>query len=202
MQRLSSLSNDTLLHELHVVVGSHRRVTAELILHLSEVDAHRLHVDKGFSSLFSYCVERLRFSEDEACRRIEAARLARRLPAIYPLLETGAVSLTVLGLLKAHLTDENHQEMLAGVSGSSVRQAREWVAARFLQPDVPSTIRKQAERYPARAMLPQLLAAPVSPTESELNGAGLSLSAARVEPALALKIDRLLLKPAEIQLPA
>src|ERR1700704_4967857 len=125
MQLLTSLSDDALLHELSVIVSSHRRVTAELIFHLAEVDARRLHVEKGFSSLFSYCVELLHFSEDEACRRIEAARLARRFPAIYPLLGTGTVSLTVLGLLKSYLTDDNHRELLAGVSGSSVRRAKE-----------------------------------------------------------------------------
>src|SRR5512140_300213 len=117
MPRFTAASDASLLHELHAIVGSHRRVTAELVLCLAEVDARRLHVEKGFPSLFSYCVERLRFSEDEACRRIEAARLARRFPAIHPLLETGALSLTVLGLLRHHLTDENHGELLAGVSG-------------------------------------------------------------------------------------
>src|SRR3979409_2012580 len=122
---VATLSDEALLHDLHVIVASHRRVTAELVLHLGEVDARRLHVGLGFSSLFGYCVELLRFSEDEACRRIEAARLARRFPAVYELLRTGAVSLTVLGLLKSHLTDANHRELLAGVRGSSVRQAKE-----------------------------------------------------------------------------
>jgi 5-methylcytosine-specific restriction endonuclease McrA len=177
MQSLANRSDDALLHELHVIVSSHRRVTAELILHLGEVNARRIHVEKGFSSLFNFCVAELRFSEDEACRRIEAARLARRFPAIYPLLQTGAVSLTVLGLLKPHLTDENHRELLAGVSGSSVRQAREWLAARFPRPDVPSTIRKRAERCPTRAMLAEPAAAAVFPTESALNGAELTLRA-------------------------
>jgi len=135
-------SNRDLLHQLDAVVGSHRRITAELVLCLAEVDARRLHVEVGCPSLFAYCVGRLRFSEDEACRRIEAARLARRFPYIIPLLERGAVSLTTLGLLKHHLTDENAHEVLAGISGVNVRRAREWLAARFPSPDVPSTIRK------------------------------------------------------------
>jgi hypothetical protein len=145
-QTLATLSDDALLHALHVIVGTHRRVTAELVLHLGEVDARRLHVEKGFSSLFAYCVERLQFSEDEACRRIEAARLARRFPAICLLLGAGAVSLTVIGLLKPYLAGDNHRELLAGVSGSSVRQAREWLAARFPRPDVPSAIRRRPTR--------------------------------------------------------
>src|SRR5512140_325668 len=144
MRQFTGVSNDSLLHELHAIVGSHRRVTAELVLCLAEVDARRLHVERGFSSLFGYCVERLHFSEDEACRRIEAARLARRFPAIRPLLETGALSLTLLGLLKHHLTADNHGELLAGVAGSSTRRAKEWLAARFPSPDVPSSIRNHA----------------------------------------------------------
>jgi hypothetical protein len=189
MQRLSSVSDDALLHELLVIVGSHRRVTAELVLHLGEVDARRLHVEKGFSSLFSYCVEELRFSEDEACRRIEAARLARRFPAIHSLLETAAVSLTVLGLLKPHLTDENHREMLAGVCGSSVRQAKEWLAAQFPQPDVPSTIRKQVARIPARVM-PPLVGAPVpTGTENVLNGVEPSLRGGLPASTRAIRIE-------------
>src|SRR6188474_1837497 len=86
-ERITSLSDDALLGALHVLVTSHRRATSALVEHLGEVDARRLHVEKGFSSLFAYCVERLRFSEDEACRRIEAARLARRFPAVLALLE-------------------------------------------------------------------------------------------------------------------
>lgn len=162
---MSTVSDAALLRELHALAGFHRRVTAELIAHLGELDARRLHVDKGFSSLFSYCVEELRFSEDEACRRIDAARLARRFPAVVPLLETGALSLTVLALLKLHLTEDNHRELLAGVSGASVRRAKEWLAARFPLPDVPSSIRK----------LPAPLATAPTPTDSvEVPGAVLS----------------------------
>jgi hypothetical protein len=184
MERLANLSDDALLHDLHAIVGSHRRVTSDLIQHLGEVDARRLHVEKGFSSLFSYCVDLLHFSEDEACRRIEAARLARRFPGIYALLQTGAVSLTVLGLLKPHLTDANHRELLDGVSGRNVRQAKEWIAARFPEPDVPWTIRKQAARGPARVIAPVLAAASVSATVSACSTASVSPTAL-VSPASA-----------------
>jgi hypothetical protein len=151
MKRLDLLSNDDLLQGLRALVSSHGRVTADLIAHLAEMDARRLHVEKGFPSLFSYCVEELHFSEDEACRRIEAARAVRKFPEIATLLESGAVSLTVLGLLKIHLTDDNHEDLLRGVSGSSVRQAKEWLAARFPLPDVPSSIRKLPERGKPRS---------------------------------------------------
>ena len=58
----------------------------------------------------------------------------------------------MLGLLKPHLTDENYRELLAGVSGTSVREAKEWLAARFPQPDVPSSIRRCPEKPEHEAM--------------------------------------------------
>jgi hypothetical protein len=127
---------------------------AQIVAHLGEVDARRVHAKRGFPSLFSYCVESLGFSEDEACRRIEAARLARRFPPIGDLLASGAVTLSVLGLLKPHLTEQNHHELLGGVSRRSVRQAKEWLAVRFPQPDVPQSIRKCPEVKRAAPLLP------------------------------------------------
>src|SRR6185436_12078878 len=112
------------------------------IVCLGEVDERRLYAERGFPSLFAYCVEELRFSEDEACRRIETARLVRRFPEILPFIERGALSLTVLAALKPHLTSENAEELLSGVAGFSVRKAREWLAARFPAPDLPESIRK------------------------------------------------------------
>ena len=69
-------------------MGSQRHVMALIVAHLAEVDARRLHLKKGFPSLFSYCVGELHFSEDEACRRIEAARSLRRFPCIGELLKS------------------------------------------------------------------------------------------------------------------
>ena len=65
--------------------------------------------------MFDYCVRRLNMSEDEAYRRIEAARLVRRFPRLLEMLGAGQVSLSVAVLLKARLTDANHRALLAAV---------------------------------------------------------------------------------------
>jgi hypothetical protein len=100
----------------------------------------------AFPSLFSYCVTRLGFSEDVACRRIDVARLARRHPALFPLLASGELSLSVVALLKHQLSQENAPELLSAVAGKTVQQAREVLAAHFPQPDTPSRVRKLPER--------------------------------------------------------
>jgi hypothetical protein len=60
------------------VIRCGRRALADLLAHLGEVEERRLHLRAAFPSLFSYCVTRLGFSEDEACRRIDV-ELARDL---------------------------------------------------------------------------------------------------------------------------
>ena len=140
--KLDGLSDDAVLGGLQEIVGSGRRVLAALLAHLGEVEDRRLHLAGGHGSMFAYCVSRLCLSEDEAYRRIEVARLARRFPALFPLLANGRISLTVAGLLKAHISAANVDELTQLVCGASVQRARELLAARFPQPDVPATIRK------------------------------------------------------------
>jgi len=138
---LEALSDRQLLERLGSVLGSSRRLMAELVAHLGEVEERRLHLEAACSSMFAYCLK-LGMTEDEAYRRIEVARLARRYPAIFPLLANGQLSLSVVALLKHHLSDENHLDLLASAAGKTVGQTRELIAARFPRPDVPSSVRK------------------------------------------------------------
>ncbi len=143
--KLGVLSDEQVLGGLARTLGSNRRLTAELVAHLGEVEERRLHLDAACGSMFSYCVSRLGLSEDEACRRIDVARLTRRFPAIFPLLATGELSLSVAALLKPHLTNDNASRLIAAVSSKSVQRAREVLATLFPRPDVPATVRKLPE---------------------------------------------------------
>src|SRR5262245_57381931 len=123
--RLESVSNAALLGGLAELVGSSRQVMARLLAHLAEVEERRLHLDLGYSSLFVYCVKRLGLSEDEAGRRIQVCRLARRHPDLFCRIASGQMSLSVAALLEPHLTEENAASLFELVSGSSVVRARE-----------------------------------------------------------------------------
>ena len=139
--RLDGLSDRQLLERVGSVLGSSRRVMAELIAHLGEVEERRLHLVAACSSMFAYCLK-LGMTEDEAYRRIEVARLARRYTAIFPLLADGQLTISTVALLRHHLSEENHLDLLAMIAGKSVVQTRELIAARFPRPDVASIVRK------------------------------------------------------------
>ena len=79
------LSNRDLLAQLKRLAQSERDATAALIAALAEVDARRLYLGEGCSSLFTYCTQVLHLSEHAAYGRIEAARAARNHPMVLRL---------------------------------------------------------------------------------------------------------------------
>lgn len=104
------LSDGNLLSEVERAATCERQATARLIALLMEVDSRKLYAGQGYSSLFTYCVQRLHLSEHAAYLRIEAARSARRFPVILEKLSDGSVHLTAVSLLRPHLSDGNHVE--------------------------------------------------------------------------------------------
>ena len=71
-----------------------RSASADVIAHLMEIGRRRLYLDQACSSLYRYARERLRYSEDEALKRVRVARLAEWLPRVLEELRTGAIHLT------------------------------------------------------------------------------------------------------------
>jgi hypothetical protein len=108
----AQFSDNELVAEVKRLAEHERVATTDLIAVLAELDARRLYLGEGCSSLFSYCTHVLHLSEHAAYGRIEAARAARRHPVILDMLAAGFVNLTTVCLLAPHLTDENHVVVL------------------------------------------------------------------------------------------
>jgi hypothetical protein len=139
----AAMSDRDLLARLQVLAGNEREVSVELVAHLAVLDTRPvLYAADGYGSLFGYCTQALRLSEDAACNRIEAARACRRFPRILDLLASGALSLTSVRVLGRHLTGENHQAVLAKASNKTRREIEALVAELAPRPDVPSLVRK------------------------------------------------------------
>ena len=124
------------------LAGSERRATAVLIRALMELDARRLYLGEGYSSMFTYCTQALHLAEGAAYNRIETARAARRFPMILDGLEDGSLTLTTVRLLAPHLTVENHESVLASAHHKRKRDIEEIVASLSPKPAVPAVIRK------------------------------------------------------------
>src|SRR5256885_571701 len=139
----SALSDQDLLARLETLAGKEREASVELIAHLAALDSRpALFLAQGYGSLFSYCTQALRLSEDAACNRIETARACRRFPLILELLASGSLTLTSVRLLAKHLTTENHQSVLAKARDRSRREIEALVAEVAPRPRIPSPRRE------------------------------------------------------------
>lgn len=148
---LAELSDHALLSQLSILVKKDRELTVELLLHLGEVEARRLHCAKGYSSLFMYCVRQLGFSEGVAFKRVGVARLGRRFPLALELLAQGELHLSALMLVGPHLTEENYRDWLTAACKKTKREVEQLVATRCPKPEVASSVRKLPDRNAALA---------------------------------------------------
>jgi len=138
--QLAHLSDGELLAQTRGLVGKSNQVFAALLAHLAEVDARGLHRTRACSSLYTYCIYELRFSEDAAARRSSAAKLVKRFPALLDAIANGELHLTGLLLLAPHLTPENHVDVLARAKFRTKKELSKLVRELHPLPLVPDRI--------------------------------------------------------------
>jgi hypothetical protein len=138
-----ALPDKELLARIDALAATERGTTADLVAHLAALELRpSLYAAHGYGSLFDYCTRALRLSEDAACNRIAAARAGRSFPAILDCLASGALTLATVRMLKAHLTPENHEVVLARAMNRSREPVEVLIAELAPKPDVVATVRK------------------------------------------------------------
>ena len=149
--RLDSLTDDFLLARVADLVGRSRRVEAELVWHLAEVDRRGLYLREACPSMHVYATARLHLSDAEAYFRITAARLCRRFPLVLEMLADGRLHLTAIAKMAPHLREDNAEALLGRAAHRSKREIELLVAELAPRPDVPSRMRRMPAPPDARA---------------------------------------------------
>jgi len=144
MSRLDGLGNARLLADLKKLVKRDRVLEAELIAHLGEVEARRLHLEQGCSSMFDYCVRELRFSESVAYKRIGVARVARKFSSLAKAIAQGELHLSAAGLIAPHLSEATVEGWLKDARHKKSREIRQLIADRFPREAIRSSVRRVA----------------------------------------------------------
>jgi hypothetical protein len=145
-ESLTNVSDADLVVRLAALVREKRRLTVAVLLHLAEVDARGLHRQAACPSLHFYCTRVLGMSEDQAFKRIRAARALRRYPVVAAAVADGRLHLTAVVLLAPHLTDESADELVAEASGKSKADIEVLLARRAPRPDAPERLEQAAEQ--------------------------------------------------------
>lgn len=147
---LRHLSDAALLSGARRLVGTSNQLFADLLAHLAEVDARGVHRTRACSSLYTYCIYELRFSEDAAFRRVSAARLVKAFPVLFDAVASGELHLTGLLLVGPHLTASNCLEVLARAKHRTKKELTRLVRELAPLPNVPARIEPLGppERFP------------------------------------------------------
>jgi len=166
----SHLSDDDLIAEARLLARTERHATAQLVAHIAELEARRIHLAAGFPSLFAYCREVLQLSEQSTYNRTQAAHAARSYPVILDMLSEASLTLATVRLLAPHLTAENHEELLKSAAHKSKREVEVLMARHFPQPSVADSVRKVRSSATCADALPpeaaQSLGAPPAAVDS------------------------------------
>src|SRR4051794_548744 len=124
MHRIS-LSDEELVSQIASLCLEGRRLVARLIVHLVEVEDRGLDKKSACSSMWAFCTERLKMSEGETSRRLNAAKLVRRFPSVLGRIERGEIHLSALRKLGPYLKEENVDAILEDARGSASRASGE-----------------------------------------------------------------------------
>ncbi|MNK99946.1 hypothetical protein D3C87_1203630 [compost metagenome] len=144
LRGIKKLSDHQLLASTDKLVSEERRITLEVLQHLREVEVRRLYIDLEFESMYKYCIQRLKYSEGEAQRRLSAARLLRELPEIESQIQSGDLNITNLSAVQSFvraekmadkpLSREEKLELISTVENKSTRQVKQELIQQSHQP--------------------------------------------------------------------
>jgi hypothetical protein len=142
---VSTMSDGELVAALRELLGEERRLTAAVLVHLGEVEARRLYLPAACASMHGYCTRVLGMSDDQAYKRIRAARAVRRFPVVGTAVADGRLHLCGV-LLAAHLTDGNADELVAEASGKRKAEIEVLLARRAPKPDALARLERVAQQ--------------------------------------------------------
>jgi len=114
------MTNEEIESRMTTLTQSERLITTEILALINLAEDRKLHLERGYSSLFAWLVEGYGYSESAAYRRIEAARLIRIVPEAAEKIENGEVNLTTLAKARGAI---RAQEKATGKKISAEEQA-------------------------------------------------------------------------------
>ncbi|MBL6989904.1 MAG: HNH endonuclease [Bacteriovoracaceae bacterium] len=123
----ASLNDKQLLVNTKTFVKKESEISVKILEHLAEIERRKLFCDLSYSSLFSYCLGELGFSEQEAFRRIDAMRLAKKMPEVKAGLNNGNLSLTNTNMIsslfkKSEITEDDKIRIVKDVEGMTKKE--------------------------------------------------------------------------------
>ncbi len=91
---LNHLTDQQLALDIKNICQKERALLTQVLYHLKEIESRKLYSSFGYSSLFDYACNELKYSSDQAYRRIQAMRLLKDIPEVVSKIDSGELSLS------------------------------------------------------------------------------------------------------------
>ena len=132
------LTEEELVSQLASLCLEGKRLVARVIEHLMAIEDRDVHLKAACDSMWSFCIKRMKMSEGEASRRLNAVKLVRRFPTLLARIGRGEIHLSALKLAGPHLDESNADRVFDAMTFKTKSEVREVLAHLFPRPDVPS----------------------------------------------------------------
>ncbi|MCB0349627.1 MAG: HNH endonuclease [Bdellovibrionales bacterium] len=130
---LRQVSDEDILINTEKIIQEERRLTAELLQHLREIDRRMIYAKMGYPSLYDFLVRRFSYSSGAAYRRIATMRLIRDVPEVELKVSSGSISLSSAAKVQTffrdiksensiQLSNTEKREIISQVENKSVRE--------------------------------------------------------------------------------
>ncbi|MBI3297281.1 MAG: HNH endonuclease [Elusimicrobia bacterium] len=149
MADLTRLSDDALERELTRLAEAERRLLAEQLALLAELDLRGLPQAAGYPTVYEYCVHELGWAEGAAYERVRTAEAALRFPAILGRLREGRLTAAAVKVLAPLLHEDNVDELLGEAEGLSRKELETLAASLVPRPDREDSVEPEADAPPA-----------------------------------------------------
>lgn len=88
-----NVMNSALLSDIKKLTTDERKITTEILHHLKEIEARKLHLQMGYSNIYDFTIKELGYSEGSAYRRVSAMRLLKSVPEVDSKIKEGSLTL-------------------------------------------------------------------------------------------------------------
>ena len=105
-----NIENNERIEKLKSLVRTERKITAEIIEAITEIDRLRLYLDYGHTSMFSFLTKEIGYTPASAQRRIDVARLSIEIPDLKNDLKSGAINLSQVSMMAQAVRQKQKEE--------------------------------------------------------------------------------------------
>ena len=106
---LQNISNAELVNRMEKLVRGERKITHLILLHILEIEERKIFAELGFDSMYSYLTQKLGYSESAAYRRLQSARLLKKVPTLAEKIEDGRLNLSQLTQVQKCLKQQSQK---------------------------------------------------------------------------------------------